>query len=691
MAAHAGPSAVVAVRHRAVALLISVIVTCLAFAPGCAADCTPLNALGSFNKAATVFSWDIVAVRTVPLTGISTFFGGPDPTSVATDCTFYSKPESYKASTLNWTALPIASFSWYNNVPTIMFATTPVLSANVTSGMRFVCTSTPNGTYHSIKYAAEPWSAGMMNVVADDGTLRLLDGGTSGPVARYFNGYLWYGSGCTPPPPAALPPPPPYALAPLLPGAVYVRTEAELVAAAADPTVTDIVVAASFDMTAQLVVNRASLRSITGDTAACASADGAEASWHDYDYSPRVTPSLTSLPRMCTLNMRTRFRHLYVTSAELTLAGLQFVNGRYASPFRGTESGGPGGSVFMADATSTGCNSTLYVYNCSFAGSAALPYEKGGAIAACNLVVDGSLFRENSASFGGDLYVSGIARISNSQFNQSVTIPSSGRSGLGGAIYLDNSITSFLAMRPSFITNCSFVYDKIYGYTTVKALGGAIYVALKAQPLVVNNSYIGGHYAISGGCIYMAGSSNLTLANTVVELCTATGSGGAIYAASYSFLTFINTAVRGNTALSFGGAVTAEQGTAAFAFSDPAAVPGAPSCSFDSNSVSPTLGLGGAFYLATFSSVWLDGCALRNNSAYRGGGIYASAGTVNLWQSYAPRGLALYAPAALAGSASDPFWTRGVTSRVVTSYFLKVRRFRGEPSGSLPLASLLPY
>jgi predicted outer membrane repeat protein len=172
--------------------------------------------------------------------------------------------------------------------------------------------------------------------------------------------------------------------------------------------------------------------------------------------------------------------------------------------------------------------------------------------------------------------------------------------------------------------------------------------------------------------LHPSGNSNLTIIATVVEQCTATANGGAIYAGSGTFLTLINTQIRNNTAVLYGGGVDAEQNTAVFAFSDPAALPSTPPCSFDSNSISPTLGIGGALYLAVFASVWMDGCVLRNNSAFKGGGVYASPGTVNMWQSYAPRGLALYAPQALSGSASDPYWARGITSRVVTAYFLAV-------------------
>jgi predicted outer membrane repeat protein len=500
----------------------------LVLLPRCAADCTPINALGSFNKAATTFYWDLVASRTVPLTGISVFFNGPDVPYVATDCSFSTKAESFQASTLSWTPLSVVWAEPFNNVPTLLFAVPPLLQANVTYSMNFACSAPPSGRYHSLKYSAEQWYGGRINVAANDGTLRLLAGGTglTAPV-RYFNGYMWYGSSCTPPPPAALPPPPPFVLPTLPSGAAYVATEAQLVAAVANAAVTDIVVAASFTLTTQLVINRTTLRSITGNTGACASADGPDTIWLDYDYSSRVTPFVTALPRMCTLSALTQFRHLSVRTGSLTLANLQFVNGWMSSSFHVSVAPGPGGAVFMSDATTAGCNSTLSVFNCSFAGNSATT-NKGGAIAACNLVVDGSLFRENSAKFGGDLYIAGLARITNSQFNQSVALSS----GFGGSIYLDNSVSNFLvrspglphrdpparadpralsilllqAMQPSYITNCSFLFDNTYGFTTVKALGGAIYTVLKAQPLVISNSYIGGYYAITGGGIYLTGA-----------------------------------------------------------------------------------------------------------------------------------------------------------------------------------------
>lgn len=259
-------------------------------------------------------------------------------------------------------------------------------------------------------------------------TLQVLPGAAAGILPsgevgtfigpRYFNGYIAYCPSPTqqpnpppgpptpprpppvfaPPPPPPPPPPPeppavePPPLAPPAPPSrgpvtVTVASQAALLAAAANSTVTQIIVATHIDIDTEVVVDRA--LTVRGAADLCA-----ELGELFYDYSDYVLsvmpPSLTPLPPRCTLNAHLQLTRLFNVTAggRLTLLDLGLLNGGGS---------GVGGAAINGGALFISPGATAVIANCTLAGHLGL---LGGAIHNGNergvgLSVTGSLFRDN--------------------------------------------------------------------------------------------------------------------------------------------------------------------------------------------------------------------------------------------------------------------------------------------------------
>lgn len=216
-----------------------------------------------------------------------------------------------------------------------------------------------------------------------------------------------------PPPPIASPRPPP----PAQTITVIVTTEAQITAALSswrDGVALTLVVSASISITREINVPPGRVLTVEGDAAACAAAaagssDGGGAAgggggssisssddaYFDYDYSFYFVPSLTALPKTCTLNAHqlTRFFNVTGAGSYLTLRNLMLLNGK-ADPSSG---GGHGGAVRVA------AFSRIRVSHCIFAGNScgnsdgnggALFIDYNGEIGGA--VIEYSVFRDNT-------------------------------------------------------------------------------------------------------------------------------------------------------------------------------------------------------------------------------------------------------------------------------------------------------
>ena len=386
-----------------------------------------LDATGAFDKGNDNLKFDVVSSIDVNVTSISVRLLESQRSQAALTVSF--KEESWASNALSWQPVAAVRDGWIQAVPT--FSLLQPLRAGVQSSFWLQCSS------NDIRYHFQPYAKGVQTAAVTDGTLTLL-AGSSDDLTRYFGGYIGYTPAtpaCAVAPPAPAPPPAPppstFVLPALPAGSVYVHTEAEMVAAIADPNVTSIVLAASIRLAgaALAIPANSTVVSISGNAESCALAAAGSAVPVDYDYLWYVAPVTSPLSgAICTIDGAASSRVLEVDTQSLTLSNLQIINGWALS---GVEDGG---GVYMSDAAAPmTCTSLIEASGCVFAGTNART--SGGAVFACNAHISNSLFRNNGASYGADLYVAG-----NLDFQGSVSLQAWAYHN-GGSIFLDSTWT----------------------------------------------------------------------------------------------------------------------------------------------------------------------------------------------------------------------------------------------------------
>ena len=384
-----------------------------------------LNATGPYDKSNSDFTFDVLSSVDVNVTSISVRLLESLRSQAVLSVSF--KEESWASSALSWQPVAVVRDGWVESVP--KFSISQLLRAGVQSSFQLQCSS------NSIRYNFQPYLAGVQTAAVTDGTLSILPGVSNGRT-RYFAGYVGYTPAtpaCTVSPPAPSPPPAPppstFVLPTLPTGGVYVYSEADIVAAIADPTVTNIVLAASLALSgsALTIPSTSTVLSISGNAESCALAAAGSAIPVDYDYIAYVAPVTSPLSNaICTINGGTLSRVFVVETPSLALSNLQILNGWAVS-----HSDADGGAVYMSDAANPStCTSLVEADGCVFGGTNA--YSSGGAIFACNARISNSLFRNNGASNGADLYVVGSLDVQGSVFLQGWAYTN------GGSIYLDS-------------------------------------------------------------------------------------------------------------------------------------------------------------------------------------------------------------------------------------------------------------
>lgn len=374
-------------RPRSVALLWLLLALQSGAAAATAACAAQLDASGPYDKSNTNFTFDVLAAADVNVTFLAVRLLSGSRSQAALTVSF--KEESWTANTLAWQPVTAVRDGWFEGVS--RFALAQPLRAGVQSAFFIECSS------NNIRYNFQPYLAGVQTTAVTDGTLSILPG-TSNHRVRYFAGIVGYtlntpacASRPAPYPPPS-PPPNTFTLPALPTGSVYVYSEADLLAAIANATVTDVVFAASFRLSGTPVTIPASstLLSISGNAESCALAAVGSPPPVDYDYAAYVAPAYSPLSSaVCTIDGTTASQILVVETPRLALSDLQLING-----WAFGNQNDNGGAVYMSDAaTPATCTSLLEVDGCVFAGDGA--YESGGAVFACNATVSNSLFRNN--------------------------------------------------------------------------------------------------------------------------------------------------------------------------------------------------------------------------------------------------------------------------------------------------------
>ena len=222
------------------------------------------------------------------------------------------------------------------------------------------------------------------------------------------------------------------------------------------------------------------------------------------------------------------------------------------------------------------------------------------------------------------------------------TIENNTASNLGGGVYVGNN---------SDVT----ITDSTLEGNTAASQGGAI-VAYSGRNITLDNTTVKGNKAISGGAIHALGTAvtdtHITLENNTEFTGNNATSGAGIYAYTIAGnplqIDILNSKINNNTATSYGGGIFAYNGVKVRA--DGADISGNTAANagglFLRNNSSADLnnsevsgnkatGNGGGVYVydATCSLTASNGTVFRENSGYRGGGIFSSGGTVTVEDS----------------------------------------------------------
>ena len=633
-------------RHGITALLWLLLAARCGAAAATGACAAQLDASGPYDKSNMNFTFDVLAAADVNVTAFAVRLLSASRAQATVTVRF--KEESWAANTLAWQPVAAARDGWLQGVT--RFTLSQPLRAGVQSAFVLECSS------NNIRYNFQPYLAGVQTAAVTDGTLSILPGTSNGRV-RYFAGFVGYtlntpACASTPAPfPPPSPPPSTFTLPALPAGSVYVYSEAGLLAAIANPAVTDVVLAASFRLsgTPVTIPSTSTLLSISSNAASCALAAVGSPPPFDYDYSAYVAPVYSPLSSaVCTIDGATMSQILVVETESLALSNLQLINGW--TGFWSYGGGENGGAVFMSDAaTAATCTSLLEVDGCVFAGDGA--YESGGAVFACNATVSNSLFRNNYGQYGGDLYVVASLQVDSSVFVQGFAYYS------GGSIYLD----AYGRTPSNNISNSIFSYQGGFAMSVTATSGGAIYTTKASHTtpaLVLTNVSIDAYSASQGGGMFVGEYNTVVLRNSSVTQCAASDGGG-IYESSMSWLFLLDTTVANNTSVGGGGGISVQDYSNAVAMSTTAGASSGAACAISGNAAGNT-GQGGGVYISALSGFWVStGCFITGNSAQIGGGIYIVGGNAGNNIAYAANGLEFLGASLFFASANDPGWVTG--------------------------------
>lgn len=302
-----------------------------------------------------------------------------------------------------------------------------------------------------------------------------------------------------------------------------------------------------------------------------------------------------------------------------------------------TGSGKDGGGVLVKNGSLTINDSTI--------SDNTAPDQGGGIhVEWSELKITDSTVSGNKAANGAGIFMADtdVPKNETEHTITKTTIENNTASNLGGGVYVGNN---------SDVT----ITDSTLEGNTAASQGGAI-VAYSGRNITLDNTTVKGNKAISGGAIHALGTAvtdtHITLENNTEFTGNNATSGAGIYAYTIAGnplqIDILNSKINDNTATSYGGGIFAYNGVKVRA--DGADISGNTAANagglFLWNNSSADLnnsevggnkatGNGGGVYVydATCSLTTSNGTVFRENSGYRGGGIFSSGGTVTVEDS----------------------------------------------------------
>lgn len=276
-----------------------------------------------------------------------------------------------------------------------------------------------------------------------------------------------------------------------------------------------------------------------------------------------------------------------------------------------TGSGKDGGGVLVKNGSLTINDSTI--------SDNTAPDQGGGIhVEWSELKITDSTVSGNKAANGAGIFMADtdVPKNETEHTITKTTIENNTASNLGGGVYVGNN---------SDVT----ITDSTLEGNTAASQGGAI-VAYSGRNITLDNTTVKGNKAISGGAIHALGTAvtdtHITLENNTEFTGNNATSGAGIYAYTIAGnplqIDILNSKINNNTATSYGGGIFAYNGVKVRA--DGADISG-----------NKATGNGGGVcvYDATCSLTTSNGTVFRENSGYRGGGIFSSGGTVTVEDS----------------------------------------------------------
>lgn len=276
-----------------------------------------------------------------------------------------------------------------------------------------------------------------------------------------------------------------------------------------------------------------------------------------------------------------------------------------------TGSGKDGGGVLVKNGSLTINDSTI--------SDNTAPDQGGGIhVEWSELKITDSTVSGNKAANGAGIFMADtdVPKNETEHTITKTTIENNTASNLGGGVYVGNN---------SDVT----ITDSTLEGNTAASQGGAI-VAYSGRNITLDNTTVKGNKAISGGAIHALGTAvtdtHITLENNTEFTGNNATSGAGIYAYTIAGnplqIDILNSKINNNTATSYGGGIFAYNGVKVRA--DGADISG-----------NKATGNGGGVYVydATCSLTTSNGTVFRENSGYRGGGIFSSGGTVTVEDS----------------------------------------------------------
>ena len=302
-----------------------------------------------------------------------------------------------------------------------------------------------------------------------------------------------------------------------------------------------------------------------------------------------------------------------------------------------TGSGKDGGGVLVKNGSLTINDSTI--------SDNTAPDQGGGIhVEWSELKITDSIVSGNKAANGAGIFMADtdVPKNETEHTITKTTIENNTASNLGGGVYVGNN---------SDVT----ITDSTLEGNTAASQGGAI-VAYSGRNITLDNTTVKGNKAISGGAIHALGTAvtdtHITLENNTEFTGNNATSGAGIYAYTIAGnplqIDILNSKINNNTATSYGGGIFAYNGVKVRA--DGADISGNTaanagglflwnnsSADLNNSEVSgnKATGNGGGVYVydATCSLTASNGTVFRENSGYRGGGIFSSGGTVTVEDS----------------------------------------------------------